>query len=261
MTSFTWVIHMTIADWNFEDTTSSTITQAYSDSQADLSAKLAGDPNAAGPDDGVLFKSKIDGLSTDVVDNLTVASADDPTQYYTDDFASSDTTVESADYGMLYTPENAGDPPLSTSDQEKLKQGQQWNVLDATKDVIAKLVTAGGDILTRVLTQRQNLIFVDNNRDGIIETDGKDRTSTSKPFLFWLNTNRDVWGGGDYQAAESAKPIGGPGDLDSQSTAIGSMYNADGTLNNDPLGLKEVAESRFRGFCTSRFALVERHGP
>ena len=49
------------------------------------------------------------------------------------------------------------------------------------------------------------MIAVDNDRDNTIELNGQDRTSGTKPFLFWLNDNRDVWGGDEYLAATSAQ--------------------------------------------------------
>jgi len=97
----------------------------------------------------------------------------------------------------------------------------------------------------RVTTVAVN-VAVDNDRDGMIELDGQDGTSPDKPFLFWLNDNRDVWGGDDYQAAVAAPP---GGLTDAQLPKIGSAVDSSGAsiLGNDA-ALREVARRDLEDF-------------
>lgn len=72
---------------------------------------------------------------------------------------------------------------------------------------------------------------LDNNRNGRISFGTDDLTWGTKPFLFWLNDNQDVWGGPDYPAAQSLVTPSGFGQLDSESPQIGSSYDVHGNLS------------------------------
>lgn len=90
-------------------------------------------------------------------------------------------------------------------------------------------------------------VSVDNNRDGKIKFDGSDQTSSSKPFLFWLNNNRDVWGGDSYRAALSA--VATPRNVpDSVTPKIGLGGAGLGEASSQYPKMREVAERDMEDF-------------
>lgn len=68
-----------------------------------------------------------------------------------------------------------------------------------------------------MLPSTGSLIAADANRDGVVRFDGSDATTSATPFLFWLNSDRDVFSSGEY---DDADPSSGP--PDSEHMTIGN---------------------------------------
>ncbi|HEX8520716.1 MAG TPA: fibronectin type III domain-containing protein [Tepidisphaeraceae bacterium] len=115
----------------------------------------------------MLFKSKIDGLPTDLVQQLKVVSGDNPADYFLDTFSTSSTATESTDFAMMYSSDDPINDTLSATARDRLRQTYQWNTL-VNHDLNALLTTGGGDVLSRTLKQRFTFSAVVND-DGAVE--------------------------------------------------------------------------------------------
>jgi hypothetical protein len=171
-----------------------------------------GSPTDPQPGDGVLFKNRIDGLPTDLVQQSKVVSGDNPADYFLDTFSTSGTATESADYAMMYSSDDPINDTLSATTKDRLRQTYQWNVVH-NPDAKATLTTAGGDILTRSIHRNKAAIAVDANQDGGIDfTDPvkfeADRTTSSHPYKFWINDDHDYYDAqhDDYDDAATGDP-------------------------------------------------------
>lgn len=141
-------VHMDLAQWSFVGKDGNPLTSVDKDAEQLLADDATADPNAPQAADSVYYKIKIDGLPTSAVDSLTVQSDSVSGDSYTDDFPSSTTTVESSDFGVLYTPPDDG-TDLTPQQIGDMKQMYHLNVVhNPQADATAAM---GKDSYTRSL--------------------------------------------------------------------------------------------------------------
>jgi hypothetical protein len=135
---------MTIADWNFVEQSGQAITKVGTYSKFNLEQLAKGSPTDPQPGDGVLFKSKIEGLSTSLVQELKMTSGDNSADSFIESFSSSDTATQSSDFGVMYSSDDPLTDTLDSTAKDKLRQTYQWNAVH-NPGATTTLKTKGGD--------------------------------------------------------------------------------------------------------------------